>query len=441
MQIGLDIPPNVGVILKKLKNHGHKACIVGGAVRDMIMGRSPHDFDVMSSASVSEVLKLFDKVLPIGEEHGTAVVFLDGDKVEVTLCKTGYEPGDDWQARLREDLLHRDFTINAMAVDEEGRLADPYDGLQDIKKCIIRAPEDRNEERIHEDPLRMLRAVRLAAVLDFQLDEKLSSSIIQCLPMLTSVSVERIREELVAILVSERPGQGIRMLVDTGLMKYIIPELLDTVGFNQHNPYHIYNVFDHTLAVIEKVPAFLEIRLAALFHDIAKPATFTLDEKGIGHFYQHQRIGGNMTKIILSRMKFSGDIIEKVSTLVGEHMSWLEKPTPEAVKRLINRVGAENLPDLFTLQRADLCGSAPPYDFSFIDQTQEMANEILTRKEALTVKDLAVNGQDLMDMGYLPGEKLGKALNRLLDIVLSEPEINRKDRLMGLAAEWLMKEH
>jgi len=432
------IPPYVINIIRELEIHGHHACIVGGAVRDLIIGRTPEDFDVVSSAEVHEVRRIFDKVLPIGEKHGTSVVFYNGETVEISRCKKGCQIVDDWSACLEEDLLHRDFTINAMAMDLEGEIVDPFGGQDDMINRVIRSPLDSSVNRFREDPLRMLRAIRLGTVLNFSLDEKLGEAIKECQALLVQVSPERVREELNSILVSSHPDLGIRLMVDTGLMKLVIPELVDAVGFKQHNPAHIYDVFNHTLAVLAKVPADLELRLAALLHDIGKPAVFTMDEQGIGHFYQHQYKGQVMAEIILTQLRYSKETVQTVSILVREHMSWLENPTPEAVKRLINRVGAANLPKLFALQRADLLGSAPSHDPSFIDRTQTMAEEILHNNAPLTIKDLAISGRDLIDMGYQPGIEMGKTLQSLLEIVLTDAQENNKDRLLQLAREWLV---
>lgn len=434
MIISQSIPPYVELVMDELLSRGFPVCIVGGGVRDLLMERCPVDFDLVTAAEFSQLSEIFPKIVPVGEKHGTLMILIDEEKLEISRCRGDSRPGDDWPAILKEDLRHRDFTINAMAVDRSGRFYDPFGGYDDIARRVIRSPEDAARDRFKEDPLRMLRAIRFAALLDFELDTSILDAISQCLPLLAEVAVERIREELNGILLSDRPGWGIHMLVDTGLMQYVIPEILPTVGFEQHNRAHIFDVFTHSLAVLDKVPATLELRLAALLHDSGKPATFTLDERGVGHFYQHQQESRKLCQDVLNRMKYSNAVIEKVTLLVGEHMIWLENPTEEKVRRLIGRVGKELLPELFSLQRADIMGSAPPFELYRVDRVQNLAEATLNKKEALTIKDLAVDGSDLIELGYLPGQDLGRALSALLEMVLENPESNQKDVLLEAAS-------
>lgn len=437
MKIDQGIPLYVKQVMDELLSRGFPVAMVGGSVRDLLMGRCPQDFDLVTSTPASQLNEIFPRVVPVGEKHGTRVVLFENEKIEISRCRGETQPENDWLGLLTEDLRHRDFTINAMAVDRCGLLYDPFGGCDDIARRLIRSPQDESRERFNEDPLRMLRAVRFAAVLNFKLDQSVACAINQCHSLLAGVAVERIREELNEILLSDRPDWGIRTLVDTGLMQYVVPEILPTVGFEQHNRAHLFDVFTHSLAVLSKVPANLEIRLAALLHDAGKPATFTLDDRGVGHFYQHQQEGCRICREALTRLKYSKAIIDKVSRLVGEHMIWLENPSEEKVRRLIGRVGKELLPELFTLQRADIMGSAPPFELYRVDRVQSMAEAIVNNEEALTIKDLAVNGDDLIELGYLPGEDLGKALDALLEIVLSSPAANRKDVLLQTAASWL----
>lgn len=432
----IKLPDHIEHVLNELWNQGFQAAVAGGAVRDLLMDRSPRDFDVVCSAEASEVARLFEKTLPIGIKHGTTVVMVGDNRVEVTSCR-GSGAGGGWAVRLQEDLLHRDFTVNAMAIDGSGALIDPWGGRQDIAARLIRAPENQAGERFREDPLRMLRAVRLAAVLDFRLDDSLSPAMEECLDLIDSVAAERIKEELAAILVSEHPARGLWLMVETGLMQRIIPEVMAMVGFEQHNPAHINDVFNHSLAVVENVPAQLEIRLAALLHDIGKPATFTMDSRGIGHFYHHQQESQRRTLQILKRLRFSRAVVDKVSTLVGNHMYWLTRPDREAVIRLLIQVGEDNLPDLFTLQKADINGSASFHDSSFIDQAQRIYQKVVDSQAPLNVKDLAVNGRDLMEIGYQADAKLGQALRLLLEMVLKNSVENRKEKLLAAARELL----
>lgn len=430
------LPGYIEYVLERLRSRGFKAAVAGGAVRDLLMERTPRDFDVVCSAPFSELLKLFDKTLPLGEKYGTTVVMVENQRVEVSSARGWAVDGEDWETRLCEDLRHRDFTINAMAINH-GKVLDPWGGRSDLAAKLIKAPCGQAEERFGEDPLRMLRAVRLATVLDFQLDPGLAPAIEKCLPLLDGVAIERIREEFVAIVLSEQPARGLRMMVSTGLMKQLIPEIMAMVGFEQHNPAHINDVFNHSLAVVEKVPAQLEIRLAALLHDIGKPATFTMDSRGVGHFYHHQEESQLQTVQLLKRLKFSRAVTARVSTLVGNHMYWLTRPDREAVSRLLIQVGEENLPDLFTLQKADINGSASFHDSSFIDQAESIFQDIKISQAPVSIKDLKVDGDDLMGIGYQADARLGQALQYLLDLVLKDPEHNQKENLLAAAKELL----
>lgn len=431
------LPGHVEYVLQRLLSRGFEVAVVGGAVRDVMLGRTPKDFDVVCSAPHDELLNLFDKTLTLGEKHGTTVVMIDRHRVEVSICRGCPCDGADWEARLREDLLRRDFTINAMAINHNGELYDPWGGRSDLLAKLIKAPCGQAEERFREDPLRMLRAVRLATVLDFNLAPGLVLIMEKCLPLLERVAIERIREEFVAILLSKHPAQGLRMMVSTGLMQQMMPELMAMVGFEQHNPAHINDVFNHSLAVVENVPAQLEIRLAALLHDIGKPTTFTMDSEGVGHFYHHQEESQRQTLLFLNRFKFSRAVTDRVSTLVGNHMFWLTRPDREAVSRLLIQVGKENLPDLFTLQKADINGSASFHDSSFIDQAESILKEIIDRREPMSIKDLQVNGNDLIEIGYREDARLGRALQYLLDMVLKDPEQNQKELLLATASKLL----
>lgn len=442
MPVNFIMPSYLLEVLNVLEKNHHQAWVVGGAVRDMLIGKEPHDYDVVTTAELGEILQLFDKALAIGEKHGTALVFLDGRKMEVTRCKTDLNRGDkhkkeresNWQEVLQEDLYHRDFTINAIALDQQGNLFDPFGGIDDIENKIIRSPEEQAAARFKEDPLRMLRAVRFCTVLKYQISSATLKAIEEYRKLLSNVSWERIRDEFVEIILSDPPNSGIEMLVETGLIKYIIPEILPMVGFEQHSPYHIDDVFSHSLKVLEYVPARLPVRLAALLHDIAKPETFIQDDNGTGHFYQHQSVGRKMTCEILERLKFDRFTINKVERLVGEHMSRLSHPSRTAVKRLINRVGKENAEDLFCLQKADILGGAPLLDLSGIEETEQIARQVLTENDPLTVQDLAINGHDLIQLGLTPGPGIGQILQDLLEIVIQKPDHNQKEMLLDLVS-------
>lgn len=419
----MKIPSCVKMIMKRLLSGGYQAYLVGGSVRDMIMGREPHDHDIITSASPAQVKEIFDKVIPVGEKHGTVIVVENNASFEVTSFKS-----------LEHDLSRRDFTMNSLAMDINGKVYDYFGGVDDIKNKVIRTV-GKPEQRFREDPLRLMRAVRFAVNLDFRLHVETKAGIIENNHLIKETAAERVRDKLCKILLSGSPGRGVRLLQECGLLRHIIPELTECVGFEQRNRHHDRDVFEHTLAVLDNTPAILNVRLAALLHDVAKPVTFSLDEKGEGHFFNHNIVGEQMARVILNRLKFSNETIASVTSLIKEHTSRYTQISTSGIKRLIRRVGAENLNDLFELQLADIKGSARPFDTSAVDRMSEEANSILDRKEPLGVKDLAISGRDLIDMGFPPGPQIGAISKNLLELVLEDPALNTRESLLKVVKE------
>lgn len=433
----MEIPSYVIKVINMLKQNGRQAFVVGGCVRDMLLGNTPKDYDVATSATIREITAFFPKTVPIGERHGTIAVLIDGNTVEVSTFKGNTLAGNSkGPISLEQDLALRDFTVNAMAIDESGKLYDPFGGREDIKKRIIRAPRNQPDQRFNEDPLRMMRAVRFSSTLGFSLHEGTNEAIVRQNDLIKKATPERVREELNRILTSGLPSKGIRILMETGLLRHFMPEAVAMAGFDQRNIRHDKDVFDHTMAVVEAVPPRLNVRLAALLHDIGKPDTFSIDEKGVGHFYGHHLLGRKLTEEILRRLKYDNKTIDDVSVLVTEHMSRFPKLRNASMKRLVNRVGENNLEDLFDLQRADISGSAPPFDFSSLDALQEGIGRILSEKPPMTVKDLDVNGHDLIGIGFKPGLEIGKVLDLLMEVVLEDPEQNSREILLAIAAKY-----
>jgi tRNA nucleotidyltransferase (CCA-adding enzyme) len=424
--------------MKILEENNFQAYLVGGGTRDNFLNREAKDYDVATSATPQQVKQLFDKVIPTGEKHGTVTVLIRENSVEVTtLRKDGiYEdyrhPTEVFFTdNLKEDLARRDFTINALAVDLNGKVYDYFGGLEDLKKGEIKAVGEPND-RFKEDPLRMMRAIRFACQLDFYINIYTLISISTNSELINKISAERIRDELCKILLSNYPEFGIRALLDTNILKYIIPELCECNNFDQYNIHHDKNVFDHIMEVLSNTPNILNVRLAALLHDIAKPKTFTLDKNNQGHFYGHHIDGAEIAEEILRRLKFDNKTIEAVKILVFEHMSRYDFLRVASIKKFINRVGIENLNNLFELQIADIKGSASPHDFNKVIELREKVEEILTKEEPLTVKNLAINGHDLIDLGFTPGIEMGNILKYLLERVLENPELNTKDNLKSM---------
>lgn len=429
-------------IIMVLQSHGYEAYLVGGCVRDLCLGRTPQDWDITTSTQPEQIQQFFPHTIATGLKHGTVtVVSSDADdaakpqQYEVTTYRIDGEYQDArrpdqvfFTASLEEDLRRRDFTINAMAYNSEKGLVDPFGGRKDLEHKLIRAVGPA-EQRFREDALRMLRAVRLASQLGYTIETETAKSIQANSQLLAKISKERIRDELMKILCSENPDYLVQ-LSRLGLMKHIIPELEQGIGVDQRNIHHDKTVYDHTMVVVKNTPNDPVLRLAALLHDIAKPVTFSLDEKGQGHFYNHHVLGEEMTREILQRLKFDRTTTHKVCILVRHHMSRFEHIKEKGLKRLITRVEPENLDSLFLLQIADILGSKPPHDFSGILALQERVAKVLNEKQPLTVKDLAVNGDDLIAFGFEPGIKLGETLQWLLEMVWENPALNDKEKLL-----------
>lgn len=433
-----NLPTDVKHIINTLESNGYEAYLVGGAVRSLIMKQTPHDWDICTSAKPEEIKRCFSKTIDTGIKHGTVTVIADEGQYEVTTFRIDGDYSDNrrpdsvtFTTSLKKDLSRRDFTINAMAYNEQTGLVDPFHGVADIHRKQIRAVGS-PDERFQEDALRMMRAIRFGSQLCFHIESQTRLSIIKNSRLISKISTERVRDELVKILVSDNPNYILELTL-TGLMQYIVPEVDKMLGFDQCNKNHDKDVYGHTIAVLQNTPPILCVRLGALFHDIGKPKTFSHGEDGTGHFYDHHIVGAEMTKEILTRLKFDNKTIDTVTLLVREHMSRYDFIRKATVKRFINRVGVENLDYLFELQRADISGSKPPHDYSQLKSFKKQVDKILTEKQPLTVKDLAVDGYDLMNLGIKPGVKMGKILDCLLSAVLENPQVNTREYLLGLA--------
>ncbi len=433
----MDLPEHVCAVLNTLEAGGHRSFLVGGCVRDILLGRRPQDWDITTCALPERVSRLFPATVPTGERFGTVTVLTPGGPVEVTTMRGDgvYQDcrrpdGVTFCDDLREDVRRRDFTINGLAMDCRGQVFDHVDGAGDLGRGIIRAI-GRPGERFAEDGLRLARAARLAAQLNFAIEGNTRAAARQCAHLLAGVSPERKRDELVKILLSDRPAYGMRLTLDLGLLPYVLPAIMPCVGFDQLNPNHRLDVFEHTLAVLEETPGKLSVRLAALLHDVGKPATFTMDENGRGHFYLHHKVGADLARRALTDLRFATRTVDTVATLVYFHLYRHRRIKRSTVKRFITALGRENLPDLYALQLADTAGRPEARArtlalFSLVD-------EILRAREPLDRGDLAVNGHDLMAAGIPPGRAMGRIITRLTEIALRHPMFNRREILLGLA--------
>ncbi|MBR4790213.1 MAG: HD domain-containing protein [Treponema sp.] len=448
-------------VLKRFYSHfekaGYKAYLVGGAVRDIFLHKKPHDFDVATNATPQDVINLFKAVIPTGFEHGTVTVHFEGLEIEVTTFRTeaGYSDGRhpdkvNYAATIEEDLARRDFTMNAIAADlKNGKIVDPFVGRRDIKKRIIKTVGIPSE-RFLEDGLRPVRAIRFASKLGFSIEKCTFSEIFKkdIQKKTKSISIERFRDEFEKILLSAKPSVGLKLLEETGLLAIFIPEFSVCRGCVQSDQrgFHKFDVLDHLFYACDGAPAEkLNVRLAALFHDIGKPEAKKIaeDENGIQTitFYNHESIGEKITRSTLTRLKFSNSMIDNVCHLVKEHMFHYESNwTKAAVRRFIIRVKPECLEDLYDVRLADMYGMwNEPVDVRFsasiqllLELKERIQNE-LENRTVLSLKDLAVNGNDLINAGFEKGKKLGLILNELLDCVIEDPSMNEKETLLNVA--------
>ncbi|HWA75989.1 MAG TPA: HD domain-containing protein [Polyangiaceae bacterium] len=450
------VPKAVRELCQRLREAGHRSWVVGGCVRDELLSeleqggasaaRPRNDWDIATSALPEQVTAAFRRVIPTGIQHGTVTVLLGKEQFEVTTLRgeTTYTDGrrpdsvyfvDD----IRDDLARRDFTVNAIAYDVlEDRLIDPFDGLSDLKARSLKAVGE-PAQRFAEDGLRVLRAARFVATLEFELDPKTASAIEPSLDSYRKVSSERIRDEWLKSMKAERPSRAFEVMRAHGLLAITAPELLESVGCVQ-NRYHAYDVWGHALACLDHCPKQPVLRMAGLFHDIGKPRSRAFSDKTNDYtFYEHERIGAEMAEPVLSRLRFSNDERARIVALVRHHLicydtSWSDA----AVRRWLRRVTPELSDDLYRLAEADVLGKGkePSADLSQIAELKAHVARVIAAGAAFSVKDLAISGRDLsQELGLRPGPLFGEILRALLDEVVEEPALNERSRLLQRAAE------
>ena len=437
----IDLPEWAERVLSILNGAGYEAYAVGGCVRDALLNRPLHDIDVTTSATPEAVKAAFagTPVIETGIKHGTVTVLMDHHPVEVTTYRSesGYADGRHpdsvtFGCSLADDLSRRDFTVNAMGYHPDEGIVDRFGGQADLDNRVIRCVGE-PKRRFEEDALRVLRALRFSSVLDFAIDPATADAIHECAPRIRLVSAERIASEFTRFLTGPRAGALLREFSD--VIGVFLPELLPAVGFDQHNYHHKYTVFDHIAAVVDAAPADPVMRLAALLHDVGKPFCFSLDGEGVGHFYGHATLSAEMAETILRRLRLDNRTIEDVSLLVRHHDGPVEEDK-RAVRRKMAKLGEENFFRLLALQRADCMGQADWLSdrLKHYDRLAEIAREICESEECLSVNKLAVNGHDLMALGY-QGRAIGDALHTLLEAVLSEQVENEKQALLAYLKE------
>ena len=435
------VPRQAIAALERLNDAGFEAWLVGGCVRDALLGRTPGDWDIATAALPEQTEAVFagERIVETGLKHGTVTVLLDGLPLEITSFRTESGYADHrhpdavaFTASLTEDLARRDFTINAMARSRTGELCDPFGGREDLRAGRIRCVGE-PEARFGEDALRILRALRFSSQLGFPLEPATAAAATALRNTLELVSRERIAAELTRLLL----GPDVRRVLTQywPILAVPLPELAPMAGFDQHSRYHCYDVLEHCAAAAEAVPPDRVLRWAALLHDAGKPACFSLDGQGCGHFYGHAGPSAELARNALTRLRFDKDTIRRVAALVELHDYPIDPPEgkPEkAVRKLIGRLGEADFFRLLELKRADALAHHPSYRgrTAACDRIEALARELLAQKAVFSLKELAVNGEDLLALGIPAGPGIGKTLNALLERVLSGELPNEREALL-----------
>lgn len=436
----IQLPEKVKFIIDTITAAGFEAYAVGGCIRDSILGREPNDWDVTTSATPEQVKALFRRTIDTGIQHGTVTVMLDKEGFEVTTYRIDGEYEDSrhpkeviFTPNLVEDLKRRDFTINAMAYNDTTGLVDVFEGMKDMEQGVIRCVGNA-QERFTEDALRMLRAIRFSAQLGYTIEAGTKKAITKLAGNLKNISAERIREELVKLLVSPHP-EYLEVAYDTGVTAVVLPEFDKCMETPQKHKHHCMNVGKHTLCALQHIPGEKDLRLAMLLHDIGKPQTMEVDEDGTTHFHGHQTVSAQMAREILKRLRFDNDTISTVSRLVEYHdYGNGVNPDMRIVRRAVNKVGEDIFPLLFQVRRADVLAQSDyqrAEKLALQEKWERLYGEVVEKKQCLSLKTLAVTGADLIAMGMKPGKEMGDTLKSLLEYVLDHPEENVKEHLLA----------
>ena len=444
--MNITIPENVKYIIRTLEKHGHEAYAVGGCVRDSLLLREPQDWDITTSARPEEVKALFRRTVDTGFQHGTVTVMLDRTGYEVTTYRIDGAYTDSrhpesvtFTPELSEDLRRRDFTINAMAYNEKEGLRDLFGGQEDLDGKVIRAVGD-PVARFTEDALRIMRCVRFAAQLGFQIDERTYIAAKALSGNLKNISRERVREELLKVILSDHPDY-LLVLEDVGALKGVFPEFRMMVDRYQNSPFHEQTVAAHTIRVIKQLPTDRVLRLTALFHDSGKVYTHVKDENGRDHFYGHAAKSVEIAGRIMEELKFDNDTRTRVCHLIRYHDLQVS-PNEKSVRKAMNIIGKEDFPMLLTFAEADNRAKstiAVARAVEKVSQLRGIYEKILERGDCVSLKELAVTGRDLIEEGMKPGKEMGDVLNSLLSLVLEDPEMNDREKLLSLVREKFVK--
>ena len=439
LDININISNEAEKIIDTLEANGYEAYVVGGCVRDTVMGKIPEDWDICTSALPEQTAGCFpdSHIIETGLRHGTITVVTNSTPVEVTTYRIDGDYSDnrhpdkvEFVSELKEDLSRRDFTINAMAYNHNRGLVDYFDGVSDIERKIIRCVGDA-DKRFREDSLRIMRALRFASVLGFAVDEETSGAIFRNKKLLGNIAVERISVELNKMLIGDNVKEI--LLLYTQIIEEIIPEITVMIGFKQNNRHHIYDVWRHTVESIAMIPADPVLKLTMLFHDIGKPVCYT-EADSVGHFHGHQQVGSDMAREILKRLKYPNSIIDTIKKLVLYHDADI-LPDTRHIKRWLNRLGETKFRQLILVKRADAMAQSELFrkeKLESLDKVVFVLDEVIRQQQCFSLKDLAVSGRDLIEAGIPEGAKVGSCLNRLLKMVIEESIDNNKEKLLEI---------
>lgn len=438
------IPPEVQGLAARLRERGRRAWVVGGCVRDLFLGRESADWDLCTDARPDELMKIFPRAIPTGIAHGTVTVLVAGKGYEVTTLRgeATYSDGRRPDAvhfvdDITADLARRDFTVNAIAIEPEtGTVIDPFEGRRDLEARVLRAVGDARE-RFSEDGLRVLRAARFVATLEMELEPSTLAAIAPTLDTYRKVSAERVRDEWVKTMKAARPSRAFDVMQKTGILAVTCPELVEGVGVEQ-NKWHAYDVWRHGMECMDACVGDPVLRIAALLHDVGKPRTRAFSDKTQDFtFYEHERIGAEIADPICARLKFSNEERARIVHLVRHHLFHYNAEWGDAaVRRWIRRVSPERLEDLYRLNEADVRakGKDATPDLDALTRLKAHVEAVMAAGDALSVRDLKINGRDLMtSLGLKPGPALGRVLNELLEEVLTDPSLNERERLLERA--------
>lgn len=439
----MDMPKNVDTAINLLQSAGFEAYAVGGCVRDSLLGKTPNDWDITTSAKPENMKSVFVnfRCIDTGIKHGTVTVVIDGEPLEITTFRLDGEYEDNrhpksvtFTSNLGADLGRRDFTVNAMAYSKMTGTVDLFGGQNDLKNKIIRCVGD-PDRRFNEDALRILRALRFASALDFEIEEKTAQSLLKNCALLGNISEERIAKELLKLVC----GKGAkRILTDFAPVLFeILPELQPMYKNSHDNPHHCYDIYEHTLIAVESIDPEPTLRFAMLLHDCGKPAVKKFDENGVAHFYGHQRISAEISAQILARLKVSNKFRDEILFLVSNHDRWELYENTEKMPRYLSKFGLDGVLKLLKVMRADVLAQSPEYRYRLdqIADAEEIAKNLAAQKPCLSLSELQINGRTLMDIGIPQGRKLGAVLAQLLDEVIDGVTKNTQEALTTRARE------